>query len=308
MPFYTMPDGEQLHVRRFGQGQPVLVLSGLGMQSWQWLPFLYPHRKQFEFIIPDWRGFGPSVDCAIPKNLNAIESHWNDIACLIEQLKLDQFIVIAYSMGATTSMYGFEHAKFDQKLKAYLHIDQTPHIAVTSDWPYGLMGTHYPQLLEIFQRIIEVLDTHPQAKYLDELPKATQTQLIQAWFKFLQLQQKQPWLKRITAQISKIPKINSLALPMQRVDYVRWYISNYAQHRDDYRAAMANLSCPATYFIGRQSSLYHSDGQLEIAKRTPHAKSIVFEHSGHAPLLKEPLKFSHELGQFLKRSAASSGI
>ena len=35
MPDYRMPDGEQLYVREYGQGQPVLVLSGLGMQSWQ---------------------------------------------------------------------------------------------------------------------------------------------------------------------------------------------------------------------------------------------------------------------------------
>ncbi|MGK3628587.1 alpha/beta fold hydrolase, partial [Acinetobacter sp. A11] len=41
MPYYTMPDRENLFVRRVGRGEPVLVLSGLGMQSWQWLPFIY---------------------------------------------------------------------------------------------------------------------------------------------------------------------------------------------------------------------------------------------------------------------------
>ena len=33
MPYYTMPDGESLFVREIGQGEPVLVLSGLGMHS-----------------------------------------------------------------------------------------------------------------------------------------------------------------------------------------------------------------------------------------------------------------------------------
>lgn len=60
MPYYTMPDRENLFVRRVGRGEPVLVLSGLGMQSWQWLPFIYANRKDYEFIIPDWRGFGGS--------------------------------------------------------------------------------------------------------------------------------------------------------------------------------------------------------------------------------------------------------
>ena len=51
MPHYLMPDGEKLYVREFGQGTPVLVLSGLGMQSWQWLPFLYQHRKSTAFTF-----------------------------------------------------------------------------------------------------------------------------------------------------------------------------------------------------------------------------------------------------------------
>ena len=46
MPFYTMPDQEKLFVRRVGEGEPVLVLSGLGMQSWQWLPFLFASSKK----------------------------------------------------------------------------------------------------------------------------------------------------------------------------------------------------------------------------------------------------------------------
>ena len=39
MPYYTMPDQEKLFVRRVGRGEPVLVLSGLGMQSWQCCSF-----------------------------------------------------------------------------------------------------------------------------------------------------------------------------------------------------------------------------------------------------------------------------
>ena len=67
MPFHTMPDQEQLFVRRIGRGEPVVVLSGLGMVSWQWLPFIFTNLNKYEFIIPDWRGFGRSKNCAIPQ-------------------------------------------------------------------------------------------------------------------------------------------------------------------------------------------------------------------------------------------------
>ena len=131
MPYYQMPDQEQLYVREFGQGKPVLVLSGLGMQSWQWLPFLIQNSNQFKFIIPDWRGFGRSKHCRIPE-IDAISSHWSDLEALIQQLKYPDFTVIAFSMGATIAMHGMKYGNFKQSINCYLHIDQAPKITVDS--------------------------------------------------------------------------------------------------------------------------------------------------------------------------------
>lgn len=306
MPFYTMPDHQQLHVRRFGQGQPVLVLSGLGMQSWQWLPFLYAYRKQFEFIIPDWRGFGPSIHCEVPHDTDAIASHWQDIQCLIEQLQLEQFHLIGYSMGATTSMHGFLFGDLATKIKAYLHIDQTPHIAVSPEWPFGLMGTQYGTLTAIFQRILELLKDVPNQAKVKDLTPSTQQQLMAAWCDFLLLQEKNQLVQTLTRSVAKLPKLKDKMTPMQHVGYIRWYIQNYAEHRHDYRPALYELNCPLTYFIGRQSSLYASEGQLLVAKQTPHAKTVIFEHSGHAPLIREPFKFKREIGIFLQQFKSRS--
>ena len=46
--------------------------------------------------------------------------------------------------------------------------------------------------------------------------------------------------------------------------------------------------------------------QRLIAESLPHAKQIIFSKSGHTPLLTEPLKFSRELGIFLKENSQSS--
>ncbi len=67
MPHYLMPDGEKLYVREFGQGTPVLVLSGLGMQIYGNGCLFYINTvKSIRFYIPDWRGFGGSAQCKIP--------------------------------------------------------------------------------------------------------------------------------------------------------------------------------------------------------------------------------------------------
>ena len=67
MPHYSMPDQERLYVREIGHGAPVLVLSGLGMSSWQWLPYIAPSLRRRKFYIPDFRGFGQSKHCEYRK-------------------------------------------------------------------------------------------------------------------------------------------------------------------------------------------------------------------------------------------------
>ncbi|MDR7015441.1 alpha/beta hydrolase [Acinetobacter sp. 3657] len=298
MPFYTMPDQQKLFVRRVGEGEPVLVLSGLGMQSWQWLPFLFANRKQYEFIIPDWRGFGGSKHCAIPET-DAISSHWNDIDHLIKQLKLDQFILMSYSMGATTAMHGMKHGGLAEKLKAYLHIDQTPKISVDDSWHYGLFGQKHAQFKNLLLDIQTLLLDYKHAQKLEDLPNDIRYKLVSLWAAFIELQSSNTYSPKIVKLALNRPFLQKYLLPIQRLDYLLWYVENYLNHNEDYREAIRQVNCPTTFFIGRESSLYPETGQTLIAKSLTNAKTVYFERSGHTPLITEPRKFSQEIGRFL---------
>ena len=298
MPHYQMPDGEQLYVRTYGTGQPVLVLSGLGMQSWQWHPFLYSHRKKFEFIIPDWRGFGGSKNCQIPQ-LDAISSHWRDIHSLIEQLNTPKLHIIAYSMGATTAMHGMKYGQFAQQIKSYLHIDQTPKISATQDWPYGLFGKRHPEFISILQQISQIMQDNPHAIWMDDLNTLARNQLLSSWLAFIDLQASSKTAPFFIKAALKHTKLQQHVLPIKRLDYLSWYINNYLHHTEDYREAIATLNCPATFFIGEQSKLYPAVGQHLVAQSLANAKSVVFHKSGHTPLLSEPVKFSKEISNHL---------
>ena len=303
MPKYRMPDGEQLFVREIGQGQPVLVLSGLGMQSWQWLPYLWSLKNQFKFYIPDWRGFGGSKHCQIPADLDAIQNHWRDVESLIDTLKLDQFILMGYSMGATTSMHGMTYGKLSDRIKAYLHIDQTPKIATDASWAYGLMGNKHPQVQQLLGNLANFLKQHQNSKTIDQLALKDQQQLIKLWIDFIELQASD----KITPQVFKLafhlPKLNKHLFPISRMDYLSWYIETYFNQKEDYREAVSKLKVPVTFFIGEQSTLYPSQGQLEIARSVQNAQYVLFHKSGHTPLITEPVKFSKEIARFLKSHA-----
>lgn len=301
MSYYSMPDGESLFVREFGQGEPVLVLSGLGMQSWQWLPFLYSHTQKYKFIIPDWRGFGGSHNCRIP-TLEAIPSHWTDITSLIEQLQLDQVSVIAYSMGASTAMHGMQYGHFNQKIKSYLHIDQTPKISVDESWQYGLFSHQQAKFKQLLTNISQFLTRHSDVRLLQDLDTASQQQLLELWLNFIEFQASNKIVPLLFKAALKHPKLQAWVLPIQRLDYLTWYIHNYLNHSEDYREAIAQLSCPSTFFIGEKSSLYPSTGQKIIADSVKNSTQIIFKKSGHTPLISEPIKFRREIARFLKNT------
>ncbi|OOW12348.1 alpha/beta hydrolase [Acinetobacter sp. MF4642] len=298
MPHYLMPDGEKLYVREFGQGTPVLVLSGLGMQSWQWLPFLYQHRKKYRFYIPDWRGFGGSAQCKIP-TLDAISSHWQDLNCFLNQYADTAFHVIAYSMGATTAMHGMQYGRFQDHIRSYLHIDQTPKISVDADWPHGLFAEKHANFKAILQNIADLLAQNAQYRLVSDLTASMRTELVKQWLAFIQLQATPSRTAALFQKAFQQPYLQKFMLPIQRLDYMAWYIQNYLDHQEDYRGALSQIDRPATFFIGEESKLYAAQGQKLIASSVPHAKTVIFKKSGHTPLLSEPHKFSQEITRFL---------
>ena len=293
--YLNMSDGAQLFVREFGQGQPILVLSGLGMSSHQWLPFLYPFKQHYRFIIPDWRGFGNSKHCAIPDS-DAIRSHWQDLKTIIQQLNLTHPAVIAYSMGATTAMYGMQYDDFAEHIRAYLHIDQSPCIKNQADWAYGLYGERQTQFLNVLQALRSCLHN---AQSISQLTPAQQQRLLHAWQQLMGFQGSHPILLRAMAQVSHFPRFAQYLLPLKNLHMMTWYLDTYLAHDLDLRPSLSKLQCPITWLSGQNSALYPIRGQQLLAEKLK-ATHVILPKSGHAPLLSQPWQFYQTLRQFLQ--------
>ena len=63
---------------------------------------------------------------------------------------------------------------------------------------------------------------------------------------------------------------------------------------------LARIDVPTTLMIGKQSRFFSHAGQLEIQRHVPHAEVVVFEHSGHIPMLDQPFRFQKEFVRFLE--------
>lgn len=302
MTHMIMPDGQALYVRQFGRGQPVLILSGLGMHSWQWLPILAHLRDQYRFIIPDWRGFGGSKHCQINSDIDAIRSHWQDLNSVVTQLKLEQVKVVAYSMGASTCLHGIQYGDFSKKISAYLHIDQSPKIQVDSEWPYGLFGRHQTEFKTMLGQMLVLLKQYPTIPSFEQLPHDARQAIMKHWSAFLQFQSRGNLLPKLFKIACQNRFLQGTLLPTERLDHLTWYLQNYLDHKEDYRAALASLKCPVTFFIGVKSLLYPLQGQEIIANSVANSQRVYFEKSGHGLLLTEPRKFSREIARFLAQS------
>jgi pimeloyl-ACP methyl ester carboxylesterase len=120
---------------------------------------------------------------------------------------------------------------------------------------------------------------------------------------FIELQSNNAYSPKIFKLALNRPVLQKYLLPIQRLDYLLWYVENYLNHDEDYRDAISQLECPTTFFIGRDSTLYPETGQTLVANSLANAQTIYFERSGHTPLITEPRKFSQEIGRFLSSNS-----
>jgi pimeloyl-ACP methyl ester carboxylesterase len=91
-----------LNQKRFGNGDPVLCVHGLGANLFTWRHFIAPLSKHNKLILVDLRGFGSS-----PKphdNHYSIEQHANDIYRIILNEDLTKLTLIGNSLGGAIAL------------------------------------------------------------------------------------------------------------------------------------------------------------------------------------------------------------
>lgn len=91
-----------LHQKKYGSGDPVLCVHGLGANIFTWRHFVTPFSQKNKLILVDLRGFGSS-----PKAANkhySIEEHANDIYKIILDDDLTKLTLVGNSLGGGISL------------------------------------------------------------------------------------------------------------------------------------------------------------------------------------------------------------
>jgi len=102
-----------MHYEVAGAGRPIVFAHGLGGNHMSWWQQLAHFSPRFQCIAIAHRGFPPSSPVSGER---AVDAYADDLAALIDELKLEDVVLVAQSMGGWTCLeYTLKH---QQKVRA----------------------------------------------------------------------------------------------------------------------------------------------------------------------------------------------
>lgn len=159
-------NGIELYYERTGQGEPLLLIHGLGSSALNWELQVASFARQYQVITYDQRGHGRSSK---PPGPYSMQTFAEDAARLLRALGIPSAHVVGISMGG---MIAFELAiRFPKLLKSLVIVNSVPAMRVETPREH----------LEKWQRllIMELLGVRQLARILSRrlFPKPGQGEL-----------------------------------------------------------------------------------------------------------------------------------
>jgi len=122
---YFEHEGCSLHYQEYGQGEPLVLLHGLGSSSQDWELQVPELSRQYRVILMDIRGHGRSDK---PRDGYQIATFSADLLALLEHLQTGPVHFVGLSMGG---MIGFQLAvDHPQLLKSLTIVNSAPEVKI----------------------------------------------------------------------------------------------------------------------------------------------------------------------------------
>lgn len=294
----TLDDGQKMPVRVVGQGKPVVLLHGFGMNADTWLPFVLPYTRSFKFYLPHLRGFGRAWHNRINGHATLYDAYRADFKSLRKHYGLDQLILGGYSMGAGLSLSLFQR-DMAEGVQKYLHMDLGPGFMPNEEWPDMIFADHNDRLLSETHSLFDQVK-NVRGKNFNELDPQLQETIFTQFRRFIPLCFVYPWQKNLVENVAAKPNLMKRLPVIQNWEMMVNILDTILNEPLNFNEIAPKMTMPVTSLYGAKSEIFSEQTQRRMVEMLPQGKAVALPKAGHLLMADQPILFTRELGKFLK--------
>jgi pimeloyl-ACP methyl ester carboxylesterase len=255
-------DDVELYCEIAGEGEPLLLLHGLGSCTADWAPQIERFRQDYRVIAFDLRGHGRSSK---PREGYSIPRFAKDTAILLDALGAGPVHVVGLSLGG---MVAFQLAvDAPERVKSLTIVNSGPMVPAAT----------FKQRIPLYVRLLSIrtLGLRRMGKMIAKrlFPEPGHADLRNQFIERLAANDKRCYLASL------------------RAIFAGWGV---AEHLGDIR-------CPV-FFVAADQDYTPVELKQSFVARIPDARMVVIPDSRHALPLEKPDEFNRALADFLLRS------
>jgi len=267
---YAEINGTKLFYEIKGNGTPLIFLHGFTCDHRNWNPQVDYFSRKYRVITYDARGHGQS---AVPDTVPY--SYEEDLAALMDYLKIEKAVIIGHSMGGAPSFYYTLH--HPERVIALVLAEggaflSDPAIVDTSNIP-GYFKEIYSAI-----RVARKEGIEPG---------------------------KEAWLAIHPMRDAAQNPISSDLIKQMMNDYSGWHWVNRDPQKnnpDGTVEMMQDIKVPTLLIAGELSHPVLKDLVSAQSKYIPDSKLVILKNSNHMTNIENPDQFNKELELFLKEN------
>jgi pimeloyl-ACP methyl ester carboxylesterase len=260
--WFTLPDGTRLAYLDVGSGRPIVFLHGWS-SSLNWfreqLPVL---SDRYRILALDFRGHGDSDKT---ESGHTMEQYARDVHDFVAGVGATDSVLVGWSMGSLVLWNSVLQFGRDQA-RAMVFVGQSASDLRTPAYEDGIVTP------EEFHQMMLRLQTDRPA-------------LLAEWMRAMRMEATDEQVAWMVRDYERCPAhIATVAF--------------YTQTMVNSLPAFPLINFPTRVFFGTDPKMYHISQGEYLARVIPGTRLVVFDRSGHVPMLEEPQKFNAELAMF----------